>query len=169
MASIKYGCLDPSPKTQEYPVAATQYFYHEGVNAVMLDTNGRLRLMLTADETIFGIAIAPKGRGAGSSDLYWLSSATAGVDKIPVILAKDRYSFLLPADDTVTAAMKGNACDVIAVNDGTATTVDVGTGSQDVFIIQDLGTNVSESASATDVVVKMNLVNIQTVPSDEAT
>lgn len=161
MASIKYGCLHPHPETIELPVAASQYFYHNGVNAVYLDSNGLVTLALTATSTIYGIAVVPKGRGAGSSDNYWLSSATAGKDKIPVIPATAGLSFLLPADDTVTAAMRGNACDLIAVNDGTATTVDVGTSSTDVFIIQDLGTNVKADASATDVVVKINPAKVQ--------
>lgn len=161
MASLKYGCTDPSPKTTIYPVAASQYFYHNGVNAVYLDSSGNVTLALTATATLLGIAIVPKGRGAGASDDYWLSSATAGADKIPVIAAGDGYKFICPADDTVTAAMRGNACDLIAVNDGTATTVDVGTSSTDVFIIQDLATNVKNGAAATDVVVKINPAKVQ--------
>jgi hypothetical protein len=161
MAHLKYGCLHPAPKTKEYPVAASQYFRHDGVNAVYLDGSGHVTLALTATATLLGIAIVPKGRGAGSSDNYWLSSATAGKDKIPVIAVDGGYEFLAKADDTVTAAMKGNACDLIAVNDGTATTVDVGTSSTDVFLIQDLGTNVKADASATDVVVKINPAKVQ--------
>ena len=161
MASLKYGCLHPAPETKEYPVAASQYFYHNGVNAVYLDGSGNVTLALTATATLLGIAIVPKGRGAGASDNYWLSSATAAKDKIRVIPVSAQYEFLLPADATVTAAMKGNACDLIAVNDGTATQVDVGTSSTDVFIIQDLGTNVKADASATDVVVKLNPAKVQ--------
>ena len=161
MASLKYGCLHPAPKTTELPVAASQYFYHDGINLVDLDGNGNVTLLLTADTSVYGFAIVPKGRGAGTSDNYWLSSATAAADKIQVIKADEGYEFLLPADDTVTAAMRGNACDIVATNDGTATTVDVGTSSTDVLIIQDLGTNRVASASATDVVVKFNPNEIQ--------
>jgi len=161
MASLKYGCLNPSPATKEYPVAASQFFYHNGVNAVYLDGSGNVTLALTATGTLFGIAVVPAGRGAGTSDNYWKSSATAGEDKIPVIRVSDGYEFLLPADDTVTAAMKGNACDLVSVNDGTATTVDVGTSSTNVFLIQDLGTNVKADAVATDVVVKLNPATVQ--------
>lgn len=161
MASVKYGCLHPAPKTVELPVAASQYFYHNGVNAVYLDGSGLVTLALTATGSLYGWAVVPKGRGAGTSDNYWLSSATAGADKIQVVKADEGYEFLFPADDTVTAAMRGNACDLIAVNDGTATTVDVGTSSNDVFIIQDLGTNRVAKASATDVVVKFNPSEIQ--------
>ena len=161
MASVKYGCLHPAPVTVEYPVAASQYFYHNGVNAVYLDGSGHVTLALTATATLIGVAVVPTGRGAGSSDNYWLSSATAGKDKIAVIPIGEGYDFLFPADDTVTAAMRGNACDLIAVNDGTATQVDVGTSSTDVFIIQDLGTNKSVKAAATDVVVKLNPAKVQ--------
>jgi len=156
MASLKYGCLHPAPKTKEYPVAASQYFFHNGVNAVFLD-GGVIKQALTATATLLGFAVVPKGRGAGTSDNYWLSSATAGADKIAVIDALDGYEFLLPADDTVTAAMRGAACDMIAVNDGTATLVDVGTSARDVFIITELGTiRKGSDAVATDVVVKFN-------------
>jgi len=161
MASIKYGCLNPVPKTKMYPVAASQYFRHDGVNVVYLDANGRVALALTTTATLLGFAVVPKGRGAGTNDNYWLSSATAGEDEIPVIKADEGYDFLCPADATVTAAMRGDACDLIAVNDGTATQVNVGTSVKDVFIIQDLGTNIKSNASATDVVVKINPAKIQ--------
>ncbi len=163
MASLKYGCLHPAPKTKMLPVAASQFFYHQGVNAVYLDGSGNVTLALTATATIYGIAIVPKGAGAGTDLAVWKSSATAGFDKIPVIRWEDalQYDFLFPADDTVTEAMKGNACDLIAVNDGTATLVDVGTSSTDIFLIQDLGTNVKADAVATDVVVKINPAKVQ--------
>ena len=161
MASLKYGCLHPAPVTKMYPVAASQFFYHNGVNAVFLDGNGRVELAITATATLLGHAIVPTGFGSGSSVDYWKSSATAGKDEIAVIAVDGGYDFLFPADDTVTEGMKGNAVDLISVNDGTATTVDVGTGSTDVFIIQDLGTNKHAYASATDVVVKFNPAKVQ--------
>jgi len=161
MASIKYGCLEPNPKTKMFPVAASQYFYHEGCNAVILDDDGNIRQLLTLDETIFGVAVVPKGMGAGTSNDYWLSSATAAADIIPVIMAIEKYNFLFPSDSTITASMIGNACDIVAVNDGTSTYVAAETGTEDVFTIQDLGTNVHAAASATDVIVKLNLNNLQ--------
>ena len=161
MASLKYGCLKAAVKSIELPVAASQYFYHNGVNAVYLDGSGHVTLALTATATLFGVAIVPKGRGAGTSDNYWLSSSTAGKDKIPVIPVSENAQFLMPADDTVTAAMRGNACDLIAVNNGTATTVDVGTSSTDVFLIEGLGTDYKADAAATDVVVRINPAKVQ--------
>lgn len=161
MASLKYGCIHPDPTTKEYPVAASQYFYHNGVPAVLLDGNGQLILATTTAATLKGIAIIPKGRGAGSSDDYWLSSATSGVDKLPVIEVDGGYSFMLPSSETVTAAMKGNACDHAAVNDGTASKIYPSAGSTDLFIIQDLATNVVAGAGATDIIVKMNPAKMQ--------
>lgn len=162
MASLKHRCIEPGGvKTVELPVAASQYFRHNGVNAVYLDSNGRVTLALTATATLYGIAVVPAGRGAGSSDDYWLSSSTAGADKIAVIPATENARFCLPSDDTVTAAMRGNSCDLIAVNDGTATQVDVGTSSTKVFIIDDLATNVVAGAAATDVIVRINPAKIQ--------
>lgn len=158
MAHLIYGCKTPNAIGQEYPVAASQYFRHDGVNAVYLDSSGHVTLALTATATLKGIVVAPKGRGAGASDSYWLSSATAGKDKLFVI-TDPTAKFLAPADDTVTAAMAGNACDLIAVNDGTATQVDVGTSSTDVFIIDGVGT--LAGGAATDVLFHINPAKLQ--------
>lgn len=162
MASIKYGCIDSGGvETVMLPVAASQFFYHNGVNAVYLDASGHVTLALTATATLYGIAIPPTGRGAGTSDDYWKSSATAGADKIAVIPVRANARFCFPADDTVTAAMRGNACDLISVNDGTATTVDVGTSSTDVFLIEDQATNLVAGSAATDVIVRINPAKVQ--------
>ncbi|MCR4308035.1 MAG: hypothetical protein NUV80_05735 [Candidatus Berkelbacteria bacterium] len=160
MASLKYRCITPGAKTEMRPVAASQYFYHNGINFVYMDGSGHLTLALTATATLYGWALVPAGRGAGTSDLYWKSSATAGADVIPVITVGEGAQFILPADDTATQAMIGNACDIIAVNDGTATTVDVGTSSTDVLLITGIGTTIAGGA-ATDVIVKMNPAKVQ--------
>ncbi|MBK6914462.1 MAG: hypothetical protein IPH11_12755 [Ignavibacteriales bacterium] len=60
MSSLKYGCLDPCPKTKEYPVAASQYFQHNGFTPVYLDSSGHLTGALTATTTLWGVAIIPK-------------------------------------------------------------------------------------------------------------
>jgi len=162
--SLKYKPIfENGLVSKNMPVAASQYFYHEGINLVYLDSNGRVTLALTATATLYGWAKAPAGKGAGSSDAYWLSSSTAGADKIPVypFSMNPQMKLLLPADATVTEAMRGNSCDIIAVNDGTATQVDVGTSSTKVLIIDDLGTNYSVNAAATDVIVGVNLAKIQ--------
>lgn len=154
--SKKYGVLNGMHSSEMLPVAADQFFYRNGVNAVYLDASGHVTLALTATATLYGIVPSiPSGRGNQTvSDNYWKSSSTAGKDELPVIPVSENAKFLLPADATVTEAMRGNACDLISVNDGTATTVDVGTSSTDVFIIKDLGSN--HGGSATDVVVQLN-------------
>lgn len=161
MASLKYGCLSPAPSTRILPVAASQYFYHNGVNAVYLDSSGNVTLALTATTTLFGVAVVPTGMGAGTDPLVWKSSATAGQDKIPVILISDDDEYMFPSDATIAASDRGNSCDLIAVNDGTATTVDPDASSTKVFIIQDLATNRVANAAATDVIVKLNIAKQQ--------
>jgi len=163
MASLKYGCLDPSPKTKEYPVAASQYFQHNGLTAVYLDASGHLTGALTATATLLGMAIIPAGRGnpTNTSDDYWLSSATAGQDKLPVVLAKDNYQFLVPGIITCTAAMIGGAWDMIGVNSASTHYVDLDTSSTLVFIVTDLGVNVKANAAVTDAVVIFNPAKIQ--------
>ena len=163
MASAKYGCLHPDPKTKEYPVAASQYFQHEGCNAVILDGSGNLTGALTTDQKLFGWAIIPKGRGnsTNTSDDYWLSSATAAADRVPVILAADGYEFIAPGIITCTVAMIGAAWDMIGVNSASTHYVDLDTSTNDVFIVTDLGVNVKEGAATTDCVVIFNPNEIQ--------
>lgn len=160
MASLKYGSIADDKRGAWYPVAASQYFYHEGENMVYLDASGHVTKAVTNTAYLFGYAVVPKGRGAGSSDAYWLSSAVAGEDEIFVVTDPNAL-FLLPADDTVTQAMVGDACDIVAVNDGTATTVDVGTSTTDVLVIEALGTKYG--GAATDVVVRINSAKRQAV------
>lgn len=163
MAHPLYGAINCA-ETKEYPVAASQYFRHGGANFVYLDSSGNVTLALSATATLLGMAIVPKGMGAGADANYWLSSAAAGADKIAVVVDPNA-KYLVPAggtaagDTTVTAAMKGNACDIIAVNDGSATCADVDTSSTDVLIIVDQGINYG--GATTDVVVKINPAKVQ--------
>lgn len=164
MAHYKYGILDMKKyRSIMKPVAASQYFRHNGINLVYLDSNGRVTLALTATATLFGFVVPPKGMGAGTSEDYWLSSSTAGADKIAVypFALNPNMALMLPADATVTEAMAGNSCDIIAVNDGTATTVDVGTSSTKVLIILGKGSDFKVEAGTADVVVTANPAKIQ--------
>ena len=154
MASLKYRCLTGDARSYEYPVAASQYFYHNGESFVYLDSSGHVTKAATATTTLLGWAIVPTGQGAGTSDNYWKSSATAGADKIAVIVDPEAL-FLCPADAATTAGDAGNACDLVTVNDGTQGLVDVGTSSTDVLVIVKAGTYV-EGGASTDVVVKLN-------------
>ena len=164
MASPKYGCLDPNPRTVEFPVAASQYFQHNGITLVNVDSSGNIEGCLTDTSVtlVLGMAVVPKGRGnsTNTSDLYWLSSATAGADKIPVILAESGYEFLMPASTTAATSHIGNAYDIVGVNTASTHYVDLAAGDEDVVIVTRLGTDVARG-SATDVVVKMNPLMIQ--------
>ena len=157
---MKYGCLNPNAKTTMYPVAASQYFKHDYPWFVYLDGSGHITLAVTASEKLFGcVASVPAGRGAGTSDLYWLSSATAGADYLPVITVDQGESFCFLADATPTLAQAGDACDLLVDNDGTAGYVDIGVSSTDVLIIQGPANGEPfkiAGAVANDVVVKMN-------------
>ena len=159
MASIKYGCLNPNAKTKEYPVAASQYFAHEGFNPVQLDGDGNLIGALSAASTLFGVAIVPKGRGnaTNTSDDYWLSSATAAKDRIPVVLAVDGEQFLVPTATTVAAATHvGNAYDIVGVNTASTHYVNLAATAIKVVVCVDLGVNVNADAAVTDAVVIIN-------------
>ena len=155
MASLKYRCLTPNPITTEYPVAASQCFYHEGAQFCYLDGSGNVTAGVTATTTVIGWALVPKGRGEAANDLYWKSSATAAADRIAVI-TDPNAEFLVPADDTVTAAYKGNAADlVLTTADGSAALlIDIGTTTNDVVRITKIGTEVV-GGSTTDAVVRI--------------
>jgi hypothetical protein len=153
--TLKYGHLSGVIEVETKPVAASQYFYHDGVNLVYLDSSGQVTLALSATTTVYGIAIVPKGRGAGSSDSYWLSNAVAGVDKIGVIaLPSPNVRFLFPASTTITTSHIGNTYDLVAVNDGASTYVNISATSVNIFVVDDLGTKYG--GSATDAVVHIN-------------
>ncbi len=163
MASIKYRCLQLDAKTIEYPVTASQYFQHDGLNLVYLDSNGRLTGALTSQGTILGlVANVPKGRGnsTNTDDDYWLSSATEGADKLPVYLAEAGFLFLMPGIITTTVAMLGGAWDHVNVNTASTKYVDLDTSSTDLLIAMKLGTDIT-GGGATDVVVKMNPQKMQ--------
>lgn len=161
MSSLLYGGVTAGANrfAEEHPVAASQFFRHDGVNLVFLDSSGHVTLALTATATIYGRAIVPGGTGADTDNSYWKSSATAGADKMTIIPVAASERILAKADDTVTEAMIGNAADIIAVNDGTETLVDVGTTSTDVLLI--VGKGIDYNGSATDVVVKINPAKTQ--------
>ena len=162
MASLKYRTLELNPKVVTKPVAASQYFYQDGVNLVFLDGNGRASLALTATTNIYGYALVPKGQGAGTIAGAWLSSSTAGKDEIQIIpiSGNEGATFLMPASEAVTDVDIGNACDIAAVNDGSATKVTPKLSVTDVLIIEDLGTAVA-GGSSTDVIVKFNPAKVQ--------
>lgn len=157
--SPKYRCITPSVDTVEVPVAASQKFYHEGAAFVVLDSSGHARLALSADTTIYGYALVPAGMGAGTDPTIWESSATAGKDKIAVVVdPKARY--LVPASTTVAQSAVGNAYELIGVNDGTQQYLNLGAASTDVLIVDKVGTSVN-GGDTTDAVVKINPVKFQ--------
>lgn len=159
---LKYGCITPNAKGRSYPVAASQYFNHNSGGWVYLDGSGHITNALTATATIFGWVDAPVGTGAGAAgSAYWKSSATAGADSLFVVTDKNAQ-FIMPADDTVTVAMAGNACDLVSVNDGTVQTADVGTSTTDVLIIQCKASTIAAGMAVTDVVVMLNEAKRQT-------
>ena len=164
---MTYGCMHPNAKTTMMPVSDSQYFQHAGHNIVYVDTSGHLVAALTdtSDDTtkVFGYAIIPKGRGntTNTSDDYWLSSATAGADWVPVIKAEDDYEFLFISNGTPTAAQAGDDCDIVNVNTATAKTIAVATSTNDDLIIQGRGVDFNAKATTADVVVKFNIAEIQ--------
>jgi hypothetical protein len=159
MPSIKYGCITPAVESVEMPVAASQKFKHDSANFVVLDNDGNIRLALTADATLYGYAIIPKGRGAGDDDGVWESSSTAGKDKILVVKDPDAR-YLIPASSPITQSNVGNAYDLIGVNDGTAQIVNLAAGNNDVVVIEKPGTSI-ERGVANDAVVRINYSKFQ--------
>ena len=163
MASPIYGPINPNVVTVEYPAAADEVWMHAGANFCFLDGSGRVSQSLTGTSTIFGYAIVPKGTGAGTAVAAWQASATAGKDKLPVVLATEGETFVAPADDTVTASQAGDACDIVLTsNTGTVVSqVNIGTSTEDVLLIQGLALGRVPGAAGTDVLVKINLANLQ--------
>lgn len=155
---FQYKCLKTAPITKMMPVAADVNFAHAGANLVYRDANGHITVAGAATATIVGIVTnIPEGVGAGIDERFWKSRNVAGVDYLPVIEVRQDYLFLLPADDTVTQSMVGNAADLVLVS--TIPQVDVGTSVTEIFIIKGLGTELD--GTATDVIVQLNPAKIQ--------
>ncbi len=165
MAHMVYGCMNPNAKTRMMPVAASQYFQHAGHSIVYVDGSGHLvgALSDTSSTKVYGSAIIPKGRGnsTNTSDDYWMSSATAAVDYLPVIKADLGEDFLWVSDGTPAVTQIGDDCDIINVNSATAKTVDIGSSTNDDLIIQGRGVDRHTRAATTDVVVQFNIAEIQ--------
>jgi hypothetical protein len=162
MAHPRYGCLNSKAVTVEYPCNADEVWHHDGANVCLLDGSGYLTQALGSSGSVFGYAIIPTGMGAGSATASW-KAGDDGVDKIPVVLASAGEEFLLPSNDTITIAMVGNCADIAndSASDTTASLVDIGTTTDDIFIIQGRGVDYHSGCSATDVVVKFNPAEIQ--------
>ena len=158
-----YGPLNADAETVEYPANADEVWHHAGANFCFLGADGFVTQALTGTSTLFGYAIIPKGTGAGTAVASWQASATDGKDKIPVVLATSGETFVVPADDTVTAGQAGDVCDITngSATDATASVVNIGTSSEDVLSIQGLALGRVPGAAGTDVLVKINLANLQ--------
>lgn len=153
----KLGCINGVHRSKEYPVAASQKFNRTGGAFVYLDGSGHVTLALSATATLFGYAVVPQGIGSGlgTDSAVWQSSATAGADRIPVITDLNA-EFLVPTAGAVTAAMAGNAVDIVGVNDGTQQTCNEAAGSTDVLIIQGRGMDLAGATTTSFAVVKRN-------------
>ncbi len=158
-----YGPLNPNAKTVEYPANASEVWHHAGANFCFIGSDGFVTQLLSGTATVFGYAMIPKGPGAGTAVASWKASATDGKDKIPVVLATENETFVVPADDTATIGQTGDAVDMLngSATDATASLIDVGASSTDVFIIQGLATDRVAAAAGTDVLVKINPAKIQ--------
>ena len=163
MASPIYGPIETSPKTTEYPMNASDVFAHAGATFVILGSDGFITPALSGTTKLFGWAIVPKGTGAGTDVDDWKASSTDGKDKLPVVLASDGYTFVAPADASVTAGQAGDGCDLLnaSATDSTASLVDIGATSTKVFIIQGLALGKVPGAAATDVLIKVDPAKLQ--------
>ena len=166
MAHMTYGCTNPNVKTKMMPVAASQYFQHAGHNIVYVDSSGHLvgALTDTSSNKVFGAAIIPKGRGntTNTSDDYWMSSAVAATDYVPVITADNPgYEFLWISDGTPVVTSSGNDMDIVALDSATVRTVDIGTSTNDDLIQHGIGVDYNAKATTADVVVVFNKAEIQ--------
>ncbi len=158
-----YGLLNSNARTVEYTAGADEVWHHAGAHFCFLGSDGFVTQNLTGTQTIFGWAVIPTGTGAGTAVASWQASATEGKDKIPIILASEFETFIVPADDTATVGQAGDKCDItLTSNTGTVAAVaNIGTSTHDVLIIQGLATDRVAGAAGTDVLVQMNIANQQ--------
>lgn len=164
---LKYGPQDMElgPRPRKMPFAASQKF-HELGGAFVHAASGNMTLTLTATAYVFGWAMLGfgpdvEGITGSAGSRYWTSSATAGT-KYSVKPLSGAEVLVMPGDDSfVSATHRGNACDLIGVNDGTVQQADIGTSTTDILRI--LGAGSDDGGSATEIVVMVNPAKLQAV------
>jgi len=117
------------------PMAASQYFRFNSGAFGYLDSSGHFTGNITATQNIWGWALTPKSVAASSALAYWTSSSTAAADELFIIHSISTVFAMPTLDSTYAAARVGELCDLIAVNDGTGQTANVGTNTQDILRI----------------------------------
>jgi hypothetical protein len=151
---IKYGWVSGGRQGREYKVAASQYFNRLGGHFVYADTAGNITLAVSTTTTLLGWAEVPKDAAGKSA---WMSSSTAGADKVFVITDPTAI-YAIPGAAAVNATQIGNACDIVMTNATYALlqSANVGTTSTDVLRIEGF-----PEYSATVALVKINYAKFQ--------
>jgi len=109
------------------PIAASQVFKALSAKCGQVDSNNDFALSAENDTAIFGWAEMGE----------ITSSSTAGADKCAVDISMDAQ-YWVPADATVTEAMRGETCDIIVSTN--IIKADVGENNQAVFLITEVDT-----------------------------
>lgn len=129
MAEIKFGHVEGPGQGREYPVAASQYFARRGGKFVYLNS-GNVTLCASGSTKVMGWAESPKDTSGANS---WVSSASAGADKVFVVYGMDDV-FELPFHEgnasiavTLIGAGAGIVNATIGDNTGANTTPAAGT------------------------------------------
>ena len=121
MAELRYGQVEGSGDGREYPVAASQYFHRRGGKFVYLSA-GHVNLCASGATGIFGWCDSPKH--ATGYDAY-LSSSTAGKDKLFVVYGKD-FVAEMPYHGTASALLIGEKVGIVNATSATAPNGSVG-------------------------------------------
>lgn len=101
MAEVRYGHVEGPGKGREYELAASQYFHRLGGKFVYGSANGRVTMCASTNTKVRGWAVAGKHTSGYDS---WMSSSTAGNDKVFVIYGVDDV-FEMPYHGTATVLL----------------------------------------------------------------
>lgn len=122
---IKYGYSRGPRLMVGFPMAASQTFEARSGKYVYLDSNNDMALLTSGIAHVFGWC----DTGPVTT------SSTAGYDWLPIDVSV-LSAYWIPADATVTEAMRGDTCDVVVSGD--TQQADVGSSSDDIFLILDV-------------------------------
>ncbi len=157
---LKYGPkMECGPAPLKLPYAASQRFREDG-NAFVHVASGNLNLTLTATTYVAGWALlgfavnAPEVSGSYGSREF-TTSATAATEYLTKVLCGCDLIWTFGDDSFVSATHRGNACDLIGVNDGTQQKTDIGTSTTDILRIID--------GTGTSILVAVNPAKLQAV------
>jgi hypothetical protein len=161
MGATRFGPIDRKGLVgTKMPFQASQPFHRLGGAFVVLDaTTGHVAAAVAASTFLFGWWEVPGFSPAApevSSNVFTTSS-TAGTPYNNVLVGNPLATYHMPSDEALTAAMFGDACDIVVTS--SKQMADVTTGTTDILRI--VGSQRLVDQALSEVLVQINPAKLQ--------